>query len=132
MPWTTDHYPDSMKNLDLPVREKAIDIANALVEGSYDEGHAIAIAIAQAKRWAENNDTYAQDLHVVPHPDGWAISREGNKRAGIILPTKEDARNRAIEIAQQEGRDVVIHDDNGRIENYVDLIDPPAEPYELK
>jgi len=30
MPWNKDDYPDAMKNLDEAVREKAIEIANAL------------------------------------------------------------------------------------------------------
>jgi uncharacterized protein YdaT len=34
------------------VRDKAIEIANALLAEGYDEGRAIRIAIAQAKRWA--------------------------------------------------------------------------------
>lgn len=40
-----------MKNLDPQVREKAIEIANALVdEDEYKEGRAIAIATAQPKK----------------------------------------------------------------------------------
>lgn len=51
MPWTKQDYPDSMKNLDPEVREKAIEIANALVEDEkMEEGRAIAIAQAQAKK----------------------------------------------------------------------------------
>jgi len=41
-----------MTHLPPVVREKAIEIANALLEQGYDEGKAIRIAIAQAKRWA--------------------------------------------------------------------------------
>jgi len=41
-----------MRYLPDPVREKAIEIANALLADRYDEGRAIRIAIAQAKRWA--------------------------------------------------------------------------------
>ncbi|MEG3437328.1 hypothetical protein V0288_09375 [Pannus brasiliensis CCIBt3594] len=37
-------------------REKAIEIANALLEEGYEEGRAIAIATAQAEKWAENRD----------------------------------------------------------------------------
>ena len=54
MPWTSTWYPSSMKNLPPPVREKAIEIANALLEQGYDEGKAIRIAIAKAKEWAEH------------------------------------------------------------------------------
>ena len=54
MPWTKDNYPDSLKNFMAPIRYKAIDIANALLEDGYDEGRAISIATAQAKEWGEN------------------------------------------------------------------------------
>lgn len=52
MPWNTDHFPRSMLHLPTIVRDKAIEIANALLTEGYDEGRAIRIAIAQAKQWA--------------------------------------------------------------------------------
>ncbi len=39
-----------MKNLDENIREKAIQIANSLVEDGMEEGKAIAVAISQAKK----------------------------------------------------------------------------------
>jgi uncharacterized protein YdaT len=54
MPWTRENYPDSMKNFMAPVRNKAIEIANSLLEEGYEEGRAISIGIATAKEWAEN------------------------------------------------------------------------------
>ena len=54
MPWTLDRYPASMKHLPEPVLEKAIEIANALLEEGMEEGRAIRIAIAKAKEWAEH------------------------------------------------------------------------------
>lgn len=60
MPWTTDRYPVSMRNMAPWVRDKAIDIANALLAEGLPEGMAIRIAIAQAKRWAsKRRDTRA-------------------------------------------------------------------------
>ncbi len=56
MPWTKTDYPDSLKNFTAEVRNKAIEIANALLEDDYEEDRAIAIATAQAKEWAENRD----------------------------------------------------------------------------
>ncbi|MHB0937552.1 MAG: DUF2188 domain-containing protein [Armatimonadota bacterium] len=53
MPWSEDRYPASLKNLTPQVRNKAIEIANALLEDGYPEGRAIAIATAQAERWGE-------------------------------------------------------------------------------
>lgn len=52
MPWTEDYYPAAMQNLSHPVKLKAIAIANALLGKGMDEGRAIRIAIAQAKKWA--------------------------------------------------------------------------------
>lgn len=51
MPWTTTDYPASMKNLTKEVRNKAIEIANALLEEGYEEGRAIAIGTAKAEEW---------------------------------------------------------------------------------
>lgn len=57
MPWSDQDYPASMKNLTDEVRHKAIDIANALCqEENYEEGRAIAIATAQAEKWAKHRD----------------------------------------------------------------------------
>ena len=49
MPWTKNNYPDSMKNLNEDVREKAIEIGNKLLEKGMGEGKAISIAISKAK-----------------------------------------------------------------------------------
>lgn len=54
MPWTKNGYPDSLKNFMAPVRNKAIDIANALLAEHNDEQKAIAIATAKAEEWAKN------------------------------------------------------------------------------
>lgn len=56
MPWTADRYPPSMKRLAPPVRGKAVEIANALLEEGCDEGRAIRMAIARAKLWARNRN----------------------------------------------------------------------------
>lgn len=52
MPWNERYFPASMRRLAPAVRAKAIAIANALLEQGMDEGKAIRIAIAQAKKWA--------------------------------------------------------------------------------
>ncbi len=53
MPWSLDRYPAAMRRLPPPVLEKAIEIANALLAAGRDEGQAIRMAIAAAKRWAD-------------------------------------------------------------------------------
>lgn len=56
MPWDKNDYPESLKNFMAPVRNKAVEIANALLEEGYQEGQAIAIATSQAKEWAQTHD----------------------------------------------------------------------------
>lgn len=55
MPWNPSYYPASMKHLPPEVREKAIEIANALLEEGMEEGKVIRIAIAKARQWAEHH-----------------------------------------------------------------------------
>jgi len=38
MPWTTDRFPPAMQPLPAAAREKAIEIANALLAEGYDDG----------------------------------------------------------------------------------------------
>jgi uncharacterized protein YdaT len=59
MPWTLVDYPASMRNLPQPVLEKAIEIANALLDEGHEEGQAIRMAIAAARKWAGR------------HPEAW-------------------------------------------------------------
>jgi uncharacterized protein YdaT len=61
MPWDSIHYPPAMANLPQFVRDKAIEIANALLAQHYDEGKCIRIAIAAARRWAQAQGWGASD-----------------------------------------------------------------------
>lgn len=121
MPYTDASYPISMKNLEPAVRRKAIEIANALLEDDYAEGSAIPIAIAQAKRWAENHDgdDPALNLHVVPHPKGWAVRRADSQRSGVVFETEADARNHALQQAAGEGVAVIFYAADGQSSDYV-------------
>ncbi|MFF2286746.1 DUF2188 domain-containing protein [Peribacillus butanolivorans] len=49
MSWDKNDYPDSIKNLNKDVREKAIEIASALLDEGYKDDKAIPIAIDRAK-----------------------------------------------------------------------------------
>ena len=50
MPWPKREYPPSYKNLPIPLREKAVEIANAILEESGDEGIAIATGLKRARQ----------------------------------------------------------------------------------
>jgi uncharacterized protein YdaT len=61
MPWSLDRYPPAMRHLGDMAREKAIEMANALLEEGLDEGMAIRIAIAKAKEWARDRGLPVRD-----------------------------------------------------------------------
>jgi uncharacterized protein YdaT len=56
MPWTKKDYPQSLENFMAPIRNKAIEIGNELLEKDYEEGRAISIATAKAKEWGEDHN----------------------------------------------------------------------------
>ena len=49
MPWYNGNYPPSYKNQPVPLREKAVEIANQLLEQGVDEGIAIATGLKRAR-----------------------------------------------------------------------------------
>lgn len=123
MVWTRNKYPSSMKNLDSLTRDKAIEIANTLLDEQYDRDSAARIAIVQAKKWAEENDTDNDTrqyiLHVVPHPEGWAVRRASNAKACFVFDTLSEAQNIAVEMSRQERGGVMIHDADGHVKNLI-------------
>lgn len=52
MPWTEEDHPPAMDRLPAPVRAKAIEIANALLDEGHPDGFAIRVAITRAREWA--------------------------------------------------------------------------------
>jgi hypothetical protein len=66
--------------------------------------------------------------HVVPHESGWAVRREGSERASVVTETKEQAVDRGREIAGREGGSLVIHGENGRIQEERTYHDDPFPP----
>ncbi|MBD2846940.1 DUF2188 domain-containing protein [Paenibacillus sp. IB182496] len=121
MPWTRQDYPDSLKNLEARTRNKAIEIANALLDDGYSEGRAIPIATSQAKSWAEEHPQHEgkgdePHVHVVPHDQGWALKSEGAQRPERVLDTKDEAVKLAKERASERNSTAVIHRMDGTVE----------------
>ncbi|APH03947.1 DUF2188 domain-containing protein [Bacillus weihaiensis] len=113
MSWTKNDYPNSMKNLPEATRNKAIEIANALLDDQYDEGRAIAIATSQAEKMKnENQEMY----HVVPHDDKWAIKKENSNEVDEIFTTKQEAMEKGHSLIKTEDVHLTIHRQDGTIE----------------
>lgn len=53
--------------------------------------------------------------HVVPRGSGWAVKGEGNSRATAITSTKQEAIDKARNIARNQGAELIIHNRNGKI-----------------
>ena len=56
MPWYHGDYPPSYKNQPLALREKAVEIANALLGEGMEEGIAIATGLKQARQYFKDKD----------------------------------------------------------------------------
>lgn len=133
MPYTKDKYPNSMKNLPVSVRNKAIEIANALLkEGEMEEGIAIATGVSRAKDWAANRGLrtestsrtskskdvkkHGEDRYVIPTEDGWAVKEEGSKRVEKKFATKKEAVALATKEAKKAHASVTIQKKTGKID----------------
>lgn len=56
-----------------------------------------------------------KDIHVVPHPEGWAAKREGAGRAIGVYDTQREALDAARPIAQRDKVELVTHGRKGQI-----------------
>jgi len=131
MPYTKKDYPTSMKNLIPEIREKAIDILNALIEEEKMEiGIAIPTAISRAKDWAANRDKqvpssptdkkkHGEDIHVLPRKTGWAIKKEKAEKASSVFNNKMEAVSRARSMAIKNKGSLVIHRKTGSIQSKI-------------
>jgi len=119
------YYPTSMRYMDAPVRDKAFDIFNALLDEGYDDNQAIPIAIAQAKKWAQvsrhglNAQASGPCVHVVPHPHGWAVRRADAQKSNFVFKKMADAKTKALEIGKREQVGVVLHDEYGEVHQHI-------------
>ncbi|WP_035988040.1 DUF2188 domain-containing protein [Leptolyngbya sp. KIOST-1] len=137
MPWTYSDYPVSMKNLTAEVRRKAIDIANALLSDGYEDGRAIAIATAQAEKWAQRRDKQiakkntggttgkavapesekgdGEAIHVVCDPEGtgWVATQDQKRIAQG--QAKDDVIHKCDEKARAQKVELYIHDQQGDV-----------------
>ena len=72
--------------------------------------------------------TRSKVIHIVPHPNGWAGRREHGDRASVVAPTKEQAIREAREIARREDGRIVIHRENGTIQEERSYGNDPFPP----
>lgn len=61
MPWYHGDYPPSYKNQPVKLREKAVEIANALLKEGAEEGVAIATGLKRAREFFKTRKTKNSD-----------------------------------------------------------------------
>ncbi|MBO1266274.1 DUF2188 domain-containing protein [Proteiniclasticum sp. SCR006] len=121
MAWSRKDYPESMKNLDEPVRNKAIEIANSLMEEDYEEGRALSIAISQAKEWYENRgeETVSHITHhLVSEGSKWILkTADGDEQR--TFSTKEEAMKEIETLRKEKSMKVMVHDADGKFQKVI-------------
>ncbi len=115
MPWSKNDYPDSMKNLSEDVRDKAIEIANALLRDNKEESRAISIGIAQARKYVEGHDYDRPEYHITAEDESWILKKKDGKRAIKREDTKERLLGEAKEYVNDHDGILVIYTENGDI-----------------
>lgn len=73
-----------------------------------------------------------RDYHVVPHQDGWAVRREGSDRASSVHDTKQEALQNGRGLAQGARVELVIHGQDGQIQNSNSFGKDPNPPRDTK
>ena len=73
-----------------------------------------------------------RDIHVIPHPEGWATKKEGTERVGSVHDTKSEALEQAREQAKRERVEVVIHGKDGKIQDSDSYGNDPNPPKDRK
>jgi uncharacterized protein YdaT len=74
----------------------------------------------------------AKRVHVVPHPDGWAVKREGNERTSSVHDTQKQAQDAAMSIAKRDQTEVVTHGRDGKIRDSDSYGNDPSSPRDTK
>jgi uncharacterized protein YdaT len=56
-----------------------------------------------------------KNQHVVPHDGRWAVKPAGGSKPSSVHDTQQEAIDRAREIARNQGSELFVHGQDGRI-----------------
>ncbi|HET7586932.1 MAG TPA: DUF2188 domain-containing protein [Gammaproteobacteria bacterium] len=119
-------YPE-MSHLDPDARRRATELAHQLSDEGYPEQQAVRTAVqrvtAEAQRTSGQHaaDTEAEK-YVTPHEEGWAVVSPTGEHQTALYATKEEALEKAREVARKEhsrvhvqGADEHVEDPGGEV-----------------
>lgn len=73
-----------------------------------------------------------KNQHVVPVGNDWGVRGEGNKRLTIVTPTKAGAERVGRDIAKNQGTELFIHGQDGKIQDRDSFGHDPCPPKDKK
>ncbi|WJY27113.1 MULTISPECIES: hypothetical protein [Sporosarcina] len=112
MPWTKDDYPATFKNETPEVRNKAIEVANALLREGYSEGRAISIGLAQARETIEGDPGDRPHFEAKTDNDDWVLTKKDSSSVIYRETSKKDLLDRAKPyVTDHEGILTIYHAD---------------------
>lgn len=117
MPWTKNDYPDSFKNLEPDVRNKAIEIANALLREGSEEGRAISIATAKARDYVHGDSADRTTYEAKARDEDWILIKKGGERAIFKEDTKEDLLDKAKPYVNDHNGILAVYHTDGSLES---------------
>ncbi|MFN6944398.1 MAG: DUF2188 domain-containing protein [Cytophagaceae bacterium] len=108
-------------NFRTEIREKTVEISGVLSCEGLDIPVINNITTAAAKNWAyfctSNNDMPCRNVHLIPHPLGWALLASSNSDLVILSESKEKSVKEARAIAKGKKLKLFIHSEEGLIED---------------
>jgi uncharacterized protein YdaT len=122
MPWNKTDYPDSFNNLNADVRNKAIEIVNALLQDGMEEGRAIAIATEKAREYV-TGDQKQEVYQVNAHQDGWQLKKESSKKAIFVAENKGDLLDKAKPFVNEKNGVLKIYQKDGSMQDTLYEVD---------
>lgn len=73
-----------------------------------------------------------KNQHVIPHNDNWAVKGEGNEKVTKIFDKKQDAIDFAKDVAKNQKSELIIHKQDGSIQNKNSFGNDPNPPKDTK
>ena len=121
MPWSKNNYPSSFKNVSEEVRNKAIEISNALLRENYDEQRAIRIGLSQARETIEGQAVDRPHYEVHSRKEDWILTKKGSTSAIYSEPAKDALLQKAKPyVNEHDGILTVFHEDDTKEETLYD------------
>jgi hypothetical protein len=62
-----------------------------------------------------NRESQEKPVHVIHRQDGWAVVREGNKKASAVHPSRHQAEEHGRSIARDHYTNFYLHDKDGKV-----------------